>query len=147
VDNLVKEGYDCRLVDTEIFEITEKFDVIYGNSVIHHLSIPYDYLSHLYSLLKPGGLLIFPHESYSTHLTGFILATIAGNWKYEMNIFKLSKRKIIKYCSKYFNNFHISYNGLLCLYGYPKLNTIYRFFRFDKLPFFNELSIFIKKDI
>jgi 2-polyprenyl-3-methyl-5-hydroxy-6-metoxy-1,4-benzoquinol methylase len=146
VNKLVNEGYDCRLVTEEIFKINEKFDVIYGYAIIHHLSIPYDYLKHLYSLLNPGGILIFPHESYSTHITGIILTTINGNWKYETNLFKLSRRKLIKECNKISNNFYISYNGLITLYGFPKLNKIYRILKLHKFPFFNELSIFIKKD-
>ncbi|MDR1576690.1 MAG: class I SAM-dependent methyltransferase [Deltaproteobacteria bacterium] len=146
VDKLVNEGYDCRLVNEEIFEINEKFDVIYGYLMVHHLSIPYDYLKHLYSLLKPGGILFFPNESYSTHIIGIILNTITGNWKYETNMFKLSRRKLIKECHKISNNFYIGYNGLLILYGFPKLNKIYRTLNLHKLPFFNDLSIFIKKD-
>ncbi|MDR1576689.1 MAG: methyltransferase domain-containing protein [Deltaproteobacteria bacterium] len=146
VDKLVNEGYDCRLVNEKIFEINEKFDVIYGYLMLHHISIPYDYLKYLYSLLKPGGILMFPIESYSTHIIGIILNTINGNWKYETNMFKLSRRKLIKECSKISNNFYIGYNGLLLLYGFPQLNKIYRTLNLHKLPFFNELSIFIKKD-
>jgi 2-polyprenyl-3-methyl-5-hydroxy-6-metoxy-1,4-benzoquinol methylase len=146
VDNLVNEGFDCRLVDKEIFDINERFDIIYGYNVIHHLSIPYEYLRHLYSLLNPGGVLIFPHESYSTHLVGYILNTITGNWKYEMNIFKLSRRKIIKDCIHYSKNFQIGYNGMLGLYSFPRFNKIYHSLYLHKLPFINDLSILIKKD-
>ncbi|MDR2141177.1 MAG: class I SAM-dependent methyltransferase [Deltaproteobacteria bacterium] len=153
VDNLVKDGYDCRLVTDELFDINnifninEKFDVIYGYNVIHHISVPYKYLRHLFTLLKPGGILLFPHESHSTHLTGYVLNTISGNWKYEMNIFKLSKNKIINDCKNYASKYNIGYNGLLCLFGFPKLNKIYRFFRFHKLPIINDIIILIEKNI
>jgi SAM-dependent methyltransferase len=146
VDKLVKEGYDCRLVTDEIFNINEKFDVIYGYAIIHHISIPYDYLRLLFSLLKPGGILIFPQEAYKTHLIASILSTISGIWKYEINMFKLSKRKIVNDCKKYTTNFKIGYNGLIFLYGFPKLNKIYRALSLHKLPFINDLSIFIKKE-
>ncbi|MDR0549396.1 MAG: class I SAM-dependent methyltransferase [Deltaproteobacteria bacterium] len=146
VDNMVKDGYDCRLVTNEIFEMDDKFDVIYGFQIIHHISTPYDYLAHLYSLLKPGGLLIFPHEAYSTNFLSFIIVTIQRHWKFESNLFKLSKNKIIQSCSKYSNNYNICYNGTTFLYAFPRLHSLYRFLRFHKLPFINDLSICIKKD-
>ena len=52
VDNMVKQGFDCRLITNEIFPINEKFDVIYGASVLHHISKPFDFIKHLFNALK-----------------------------------------------------------------------------------------------
>ncbi|MDR1084632.1 MAG: class I SAM-dependent methyltransferase [Deltaproteobacteria bacterium] len=146
VDDLASQGYDCRLVTEELFKVDEVLDVIYGYNILHHISIPYDYLQHLYSMLKPGGILVFPYEAYITCLWTYIITTIYGNWKYEMNVFKFSKGKLKKNCKKFAANFYVGYNGLLCLPGFPRLNKFYRFFRFHKLPFINELMLFVKKD-
>jgi hypothetical protein len=63
-----------------------------------------------------------------------------------MNIFKLSKIKIIKDCKNYSKNFHVGYNGMLGLYSFPRFNKIYLSLFLHKLPFINDLSILIKKD-
>ncbi|OMQ02037.1 SAM-dependent methyltransferase [Lawsonia intracellularis] len=52
VDNMVKQGFDCRLITNELFPIDEKFDVIYGASVLHHISKPFDFIKHLFKLSK-----------------------------------------------------------------------------------------------
>ncbi|AGC50630.1 class I SAM-dependent methyltransferase [Lawsonia intracellularis] len=52
VDNMVKQGFDCRLITNELFPIDEKFDVIYGASVLHHISKPFDFIKHLFNALN-----------------------------------------------------------------------------------------------
>jgi 2-polyprenyl-3-methyl-5-hydroxy-6-metoxy-1,4-benzoquinol methylase len=146
VDNMVKEGYDCHLVNEEIFDISQKFDVIYGYHLIHHISTPYDYLKHLYSLLKPGGIFVFPSECHSTDLFQLVLTTLTRTWNVEINSLKLSKRKLIKSVKEYADLYHIVYNGPFFLPGFPRLNKIYRFFRFHRLPLLNNIFIFAKKN-
>ena len=36
VETMKTKGYDCRLVDKELFDISERFDVIYGSAILHH---------------------------------------------------------------------------------------------------------------
>ena len=45
VKKMQDKGYDCRLIRDEFPNFDEKFDVIYGYMVVHHMEHPHQYLS------------------------------------------------------------------------------------------------------
>lgn len=117
VDNMVQQGFDCRQVSDEIFFIDKKFDIIYGSAVLHHISRPYEYIRHLYSLLNPKGIIIFTNEAHIYDLVSILYATVTRTWKYEKNIFKLSKKKIQQTLQTLTSKFYIEYIPPIFLSG------------------------------
>jgi len=161
ISNMKSKGYDCRLVDEEIFDCNEKFDVIYGSGVLHHISKPYAYLDHVYSLLKPGGFLYFENEAHRYDFFDMLFITFSRGWKYEKNIFKLSKLKLIQHLSVRERESKeragsspelpgwltalAEYDGMVFMSGFTKANVAYRKLRLHQIPFLNTIKIFIKK--
>jgi len=84
---MIKQGYDCRLVETElfdeVFDSEETFDIIYGSGVLHHMSAPYKSLESLIKLSKPGGVIMFSGEHHKHDLLSHFTAFIKRNWVYE----------------------------------------------------------------
>jgi SAM-dependent methyltransferase len=145
VDALLAEGYDCRIVKEELFDIAESFDVIYGFAVLHHMENPYKYLLHLYNLLNPGGIIIFLKEAHKWDIMSIMYSLIFGNIMQELNIFKLTKHKLLNYLSDKVNEIYCRYDGNAIMASMNRTNWYYRKLLLHKCPFFNTLSIVIKK--
>ena len=153
VDNMVKQGFDCRLITDEFFSIDEKFDVIYGTSVLHHISRPFDFITYLYNdLLNPsssrgGGdkVITFVNEAHRYDLVSILHTTLVRTWKYEKHLFKLSKNKIKKALQVLTKEYIIDSNPPICITGFNSLNKIYRKMKLHHILFLGNLSFMIRK--
>ena len=152
VDNMVKQGFDCRLITDEFFSIDEKFDVIYGTSVLHHISRPFDFITYLYNdLLKPsnGGegdkIITFVNEAHRYDLVSILHTTLVRTWKYEKQLFKISKNKIKNALQALTNEYVIDSNPPVCITGFKSLDNIYRKMKLHHISFLGNLSFMIKK--
>ena len=151
VEDMRALGFDCRLVDTEIFEEFfnegEKFDIIYGFAILHHLSDPYKSLESIINLLNPGGVVTFIREGHPYEIPGqYILTTLHGNWQYEKNMFKMNKKKFKQLLKKYTDDYWVKYDNNGFTPCFKRLNSVYCALKFDRIAFLNGLSLYAKID-
>jgi len=148
VEDMKARGFDCRLVDTEIFDEFfkdgEKFDVIYGFAVLHHLSDPYKSLESIIKLLKPGGALIFIREGHPYDVVSHLHTTIMRNWEYEMNTFVMKKKRFKELLSQYTTDYYVKYDNNGIVPCFERLNSIYCSLKLDRIPFANGMTVYGK---
>lgn len=148
VATMVEEGYDCRLIKDELFTLDhQKFDVIYGFAVLHHISRPYDYLLHLLRLLKPGGIVLFQNEAHCFDFVSMVYITCVKMWKYENHLFKIRRMKVKRVLATVSREYSVQYDGMTFMPGFYILNRIYRMFCLHRLPFLNTLSILAQRPV
>jgi len=150
VESMAKLGYDCRLVETEMFDefftSGERFDVIYGYGVIHHMSDPYKSMESLIKLLKPGGIIVLFGEHHRFDLLSHLNATVKGNWAYEKNAFKVKRKSFKQLLDRHTKNYHIEYDNNGFVICFKKLNSIYCKLRLHRVPLWNCMTIFARVD-
>jgi len=151
VQDMKDLGYDCRLVDTEIFDEFfkdgEKFDIIFGFAILHHLNDPYKSLESIINLLNPGGVVTFIREGHPLEIFGsYILTTILGNWQYEKNMFKMRKRKFKKLLRKFTDDYWVKYDNNGFTPCFRRLNAVYCALKLDRVAFLNGLSLYARID-
>jgi len=149
--DMQEQGYDCRLVDTELFDEFfqdgEKFDIIYGFAILHHLNDPYKSLESIIKLLNPGGVVTFIREGHPYEIFGsYILTTILGNWQYEKNMFKMSKRKFKKLLRKYTDDYWVKYDNNGFTPCFKRLNSVYCALKLNRISLLNGLSLYARID-
>jgi 2-polyprenyl-3-methyl-5-hydroxy-6-metoxy-1,4-benzoquinol methylase len=144
VETMKAKGYDCHLVDKELFDISERFDVIYGSAILHHTENPAQYLCHLFDILNPGGLLVFHNEAHRFDVLSMICTTLYGTLRQDLNMFKLSKN-ICNDLKDKSTSCSCRYNGNPVAAMFPRMNKIYRKLCLHRIPFFNVLTIVIQK--
>jgi SAM-dependent methyltransferase len=150
VEDMVAAGYNCKLVETELFdeffESGETFDIIYGFGTLHHMSDPYKSLESLLKLLNPGGALIFIREDHPYDMLAYIHTTVNRAWRFEKNKFKMNRKRFKKLLSRYTNDYYVIYdnNGIAPCFHW--LNKIYCALRLQRVPFWNSMNIYAKME-
>ena len=139
-------GYDCRFVSTEIFDMGEEFDIIYGNAVLHHMSNPYLTLESLLKLLKPKGILVFTGESHPFCIPDIIYVSIKNEWSVEKNLLKMNRLRFVEILSRYPGTFYVKYDGNPVIACFKKINSIYEKFYMNRIPFWNSMMIFFENE-
>jgi len=152
VENMVAQGYDCRLVETELFgdyfESGETFDIIYGFGVLHHMSDPYKSLESLIGILKPDGVITFIREHHRYDLMGHLYATIKRNWAYEKNSLKMKRKRFKELLGKYTKEYFVRYDNNPLIMCFRRLNSFCCMLKLQRFPLINGMTIFarIKSD-
>jgi len=150
VSDMKNLGFDCRLVETELFNeffnSGEMFDVIYGFAVLHHLSDPYKSLESLIKLLKPGGVLMFIREGHPFDVVSHLHTTILGNWEFEKNTFKMNRRRFKELLSRYSTDFYVKYDNNGIAPCFRRLNSIYCKLKMQRVPFWNGITLYARID-
>lgn len=75
----LERNLKCNLKD--LFDISEKFDIINMSHIIEHLDYPVKYITHVHSILNENGFLII-----ETPCTGLISDTFLSDWRFYMPI-------------------------------------------------------------
>lgn len=151
VEDMVTLGYDCRLVETEIFDEFfdngEKFDIMYGFSVIHHMSDPYKSLESLIKILNPeGGVVAFIREHHRYDLLSHLYAITKGTWVYEKNTLKVKRKSFIHTLKKYTSDYYARYDNSPPAMYFKRFNSIQCKLRLNRVPFWNGLTIYAKME-
>ena len=145
VEDMVARGYDCRQVKTELFdeffEQGEKFDVIYGFSVIHHMSDPYKSMESLIGLLKPGGVIVFICEHHKYDFLSHLYAIMKGNWVYEKNTLKMKRKQFKKLLMGYTDDYYVRYDNNPLAKCFERFNSVYCKLKLNRIPLWNGLTI------
>jgi len=151
VEKMKAQGFDCRLVDMEMFDeffgAEEIFDVIYGFAVIHHMSDPYKSLESIVRLLKPGGTLIFIREGHPYDVVSHLHTTLTRNWQYEMNTFKMKPGQFKKLLREYSGDCYARYDNNGITPCFKRFNKVFCKLKLHRVPFWNGFTIFMIKDL
>jgi len=145
VEDMIKQGYDCRLVKTEIFdeffENGEKFDIIFGFAVLHHMSDPYKTLESIMRLLKPGGVLLFIREAHKYDVLSHLYTTLRGNWAYEKNTLKVKSKLLKELLARHTTDYSVEFdnNGLVTCF--ERFSSFYCKLKLNKVPLWNGITI------
>jgi len=150
VDDMVALGYDCRLVEAELFNeffgSDETFDIIYGFGVIHHMSDPYKSLESLIGLLKPGGVIVFFREHHKYDLLSHLYARMKGNWVYEKNTLKVKRKSFKELLGKYTKDYSVKYDNNTLSMCFTRFNSVFCKLKLNRVPFWSGLTIYAKME-
>jgi trans-aconitate methyltransferase len=146
VESMVALGYDCRLVDTELFngffKSGEKFDIIYGYGILHHMSDPYKSLESLTGLLNENGVLVFIREAHQFDLLSHLYTTLKRYWAFEKNTFKMNRNRFKKLLCKYSDNYYAIYDNNTLSMCFKRFNSFFCKMKLNRVPFWNGLTIY-----
>jgi len=149
VKKMVELGFDCRLVETERFDVffntAETFDIVYGYGALHHMSDPKKSLESLIEILNPNGVVIFIREHHRYDLLSHLYATIRRSWVFEKNTFKMTRKRLKKVLSRNSNEYYIRYDNNAIVMCFERFNSIYNKLKLNRFPLMNGMTIYAKK--
>ena len=150
VDLMVAQGYDCRLVNTELFNEFfirgETFDIIYGYGVLHHMSDPCKSLESLTGLLNKNGILVFIREAHQYDLLSHMYTTLKRNWEFEKNTLKMNRNRFKKLLAKYTKDYYAKYDNNTLSMCFKRFNYFHCKMKLNRMPFWNGLTIYARMD-
>jgi len=148
VEDMKALGYDCRLVETELFDeffdSGEKFDIVYGFAVMHHMSDPYKSLESIIKILKPGGVLLFIREGHPYDLVSHLHTTVMKNWEFEKNTLKMKRKSFKKLLSTYTNDYSVKYDNNTLSMCFKRFNVVHCKLKLSRVPLWNGVTIFAR---
>jgi SAM-dependent methyltransferase len=150
VEDMRKQGYDCRVTDTEMFDeffgAVGMFDVIYGIAVVHHMDDPYKSLESIIRLLKPGGVLLFIREDHPYDVVAHFHTTISKNWAYEKNKFIMNLTRFRNLLGHYSNDYYVKYDNNGIMPCFRRGNKVFTKLRLNRVPLWNSFTIYARID-
>jgi len=146
--SMQEKGFDCRQARSELlneeFESGEKFDVIYGIAVLHHLSDPNKSLESIIKQLKPGGALFFTREAHLYDMVSHLHTTISRKWPYEKNLIRMKRKQLKKVLSKYSTDYYVKYDNNGVTPCFWRLNSIFCKLGLHRVPLWNGMTVYAK---
>jgi len=140
-----KEGLDAHVADAETVSINDKFDLIYGTSILHHLSDLPNFFNKISENLKKCGILLFGGEGLFYEFLYIILHKIRKYWEIEKGMLNISETCIKEYLSQEFEEIKIYRHGNAFAYSSRKLGNLWNALGLSKVPSINDIYIYAKK--
>jgi hypothetical protein len=119
---------------------------IYGTSVLHHFSAPYDFLRQAYGRLNPGGLLVFSCEPHRYNLPCIAYSTVRRIWHLEKHLLKLTRKKVVGTAKQLTSKYRFYYDDASYFPAFPFIYRIYRSLRLTRVNFLSEFHIVLERE-
>jgi trans-aconitate methyltransferase len=140
-----KKGLNVFVGNAEEMNPDEKYDVIYGTAVLHHLDDPDKFLRGLSKYLNEGGLLLFGPEPVHNNFTYIIWHSLRGFWQVEKGMLRMKKKNIRKMLKENYSESKIMTKGNAFAYAFKLTGAIWDFTRLSKMPVINDMYIIARK--
>jgi len=140
-----EKGLNVRIADASSFNLTDKFDFIYGTSILHHLDDAPQFLKKLSLMLNEGGSILFGAENVSCEVFYIIYLKLRGVWEIEKGMMKLSPKIIRDSLQEDYQDIKIYWHGNMFVYFSEILGKAYNALRLSRIPCLNDIYVYAKK--
>ncbi|MDD5362917.1 MAG: methyltransferase domain-containing protein [Ignavibacteria bacterium] len=145
VEIAAKKGLNVFVGDAEKMNPEDKYDVIYGTAVLHHLNKMDKFLIDLRNYLNEDGILLFGPEPVHNNFVYIIWHSMRGFWNVEKGMLQMKKREIRKMLKENYSFSKIFTKGNAFAYAFKLTGAIWDFTRLSRLPIINDMYIIAKK--
>lgn len=139
------KGLDVEVADLIDINTLEKYDLIYGSAVIHHLDDLRMAFNNMASVLNKNGVIIFGAEPLYYHFFYIFYLKIRGIWEIEKGILNLSKTRLRRLLQNDFKNIKFYHSGNMFAYLFKPIGLAWNFTRLSRIPLFNDIYIYAEK--
>lgn len=138
-------GLKVHVIKAEDFFYTKKFNLVYGNAILHHLNNIESFFENITKYVDTNGAILFGPEPTKYQFLYFIWHKLRGTWGLEMGQLQISRSGIEKYLSKNFKNIKIYCHGNCFVYSSNILGKAWNRLGFSKIPCINDIYIYAEK--
>ncbi len=138
-------GLNASVADIRNYQTPERYDLIYGSSVLHHLEDWPTCFTCMARALNSDGFILFAAEPLRYHLFYRAYHRIRGIWEIEQGMLKMSKTAIRNHLQNDFTNIKFYHYGNMFAYLVRPIGRIWHVSGFSRIPFLNDVYIYAEK--
>ena len=140
------KGLNVMVADIENFDPAKnKYDLIYGTAILHHLTNLKPFLENIGDLLNNNGIFLIGAEPSKYNFVYILSHIIRGTWKVEKGQLNINSNEINKYLSRQFTNIHIYTIGNAFAYSFINIGKTWNITHLANFPFINDYYIYSEK--
>lgn len=139
-----QRGLEAFVYDVEeIATIGERYDLVYGSAILHHLEDLHKVFSGLVGIIRPGGCFVIGPEPSNCNLPYVILHVLRGTWKVEKGMMRISAGVLRKLMvGNGVRNIIIERRGNAFIYAFSRLGELYNRFGLSRICPWDDLYIY-----
>jgi trans-aconitate methyltransferase len=146
VESAREKGTDVAVCDVANLPSSEKFDLVYGTAILHHLESIEKFFEKIRSSLKSEGVVLIGAEPVFYEFFYILYHMARESWEAEKGMLQLSVSRVKKILSQGYKNVKIYRHGNPFVYAYEPFGTFWNNTYLSRIPFLNDIYIYAQKD-
>ncbi|MBF0484428.1 MAG: class I SAM-dependent methyltransferase [Candidatus Omnitrophica bacterium] len=139
------KGLTVSVGDADNLVMPQKYDLVFGTALLHHLDDIPGFFKSAAKLLKPGGALLFGAEPVFYEYFYILYHLLRGSWEIEKGMLKISVGAMQQALEPLYTNIRIYRHGNAFVYLSKSLGDIWNRYGLSRVPFLNDIYIYAEK--